>query len=109
MFTCVEIYYYRSDAKSVNKFILGDVSILDIASEGNYLKVYELHVDPHQEIHVMLEKVFKRFNSRDNPLIMSEHQEFLRSNRLHTSMSVGDVVMLNRRAYVVTGLGFRMV
>jgi hypothetical protein len=42
-----------------------------------------------------LENVFSRYNNPDtNPLSTPEKQEFLRNNRLFTSMSVGGVVWI---------------
>ncbi|HMP28081.1 MAG TPA: hypothetical protein PKD85_00690 [Saprospiraceae bacterium] len=55
--------------------------------------VYEEPFDSKREKLEILEKLFERFNDPENPLGSPEKQEFIKSNRLHTSMSVGDVVI----------------
>ena len=41
-----------------------------------------------------LEDYFKRFNSDKNPLSNKKSQDYIKKNKLHTSMSVGDILMV---------------
>jgi len=40
----------------------------------------------------LLERLFARFNGVDSPMLNLDKQRFIRKHRLHTSISVGDVV-----------------
>lgn len=47
--------------------------------------------------------IFAKFNDHEvNP----ELQQFIQKNRLHISMSVGDIIKYNEKFYIVTGCGF---
>lgn len=47
--------------------------------------------------HQFLDELFRRFNNfNTNPLLSPRAQSFLRRNRIHTSMTMGDVVRLAR-------------
>ena len=56
-----------------------------------------------------LEKIFRKFNSRENPLSTRDNQEKIKSLETHTSMSVGDVIQINDKYYSVSGEGFHQV
>ena len=61
------------------------------------------------EIHERLLFIQRLFTSKTNPLLASNQQEFLRTNRLHTNMTSGDVIIIDNGAYVLTGLGFKNI
>lgn len=56
-----------------------------------------------------LEELFTLFNSDDNPLSTTECQKFIRENKSHTSMSVGDVISIDGDYYIVDGMGFKSI
>lgn len=42
-----------------------------------------------------LKDYFDRFNSEDNPLLSEEKQKYIKKNKLHTPMTIGDIVVIN--------------
>jgi len=108
LLTVVSILYFRSDSRSVNRHIKGEVDNLDLLDENEYMEVHQERLSPCED-QERLQTILRLFTSPSNPLIKGNKQEFLRTNRLHVSMTSGDVVMLMDRAYVLTGLGFKRV
>ena len=47
-----------------------------------------------------LDFIFRLFNGQDNPLGIPEKQDYIKKCRLHTSMSIGDVVVMNGEMWV---------
>lgn len=57
--------------------------------------------DPMLDINTMLEDLFCKYNHEDkNPLGSVNGQKFVRENKTHTSMSVGDVIQVNEKYFV---------
>jgi hypothetical protein len=63
--------------------------------------------DMNHDVTSILEGIFQLFNSAENPLAMSNKQQFIRDNKIHTSMSVGDIVQIDDVYWVVSGCGFQ--
>ena len=64
--------------------------------------------DPMLDIHNMLEDLFCKYNHEDkNPLGSVNGQKFVRENKTHTSMSVGDVIQINEKYFVCKDEGWR--
>ena len=80
--------------------------------QDNYVKVYEETIKSVNDDDILdkLEDIFAKFNNDDlNPLsgsVNSERQQFITQNRLHTSISVGDIIKYNDKIYIVAGCGF---
>ena len=115
----VKIYYYKNtlpeelqlnlmmmSRKYLDKYFESDRFDLD----KNYIKVmkYTLNKDEMKEysIEVLLEEIFQKFNSEKNPLNSEKNQNFIINNRLHTSMSLGDIIEINSDKYCVQQIGF---
>jgi len=75
-----------------------------------YLEVYNFKVKidltNKSEIHSFLEYLFRNFNCEENPLANPDKQKLIRDNNRHTSMSVGDLVLLGEKLYIVASIGF---
>lgn len=73
-----------------------------------YLKMCENTADKESwnedDIYGLLEDTFHTFNSEQNPL--NNKQDYIRMNDSHTSMSVGDLILLDNRLFIVASLGF---
>lgn len=61
---------------------------------------------PQDSLPRTLNYVFELFNMEGNPLIMKEKQQLIKVTSLHTSMSVGDVVIIDGVAYIVWPCGW---
>ena len=72
------------------------------------LSKYSCELVDDNDVNCYLQSLFELFNSDNNPLSTKEHQQYIKENELHTSMSVGDVISVNERFYVV-GMGFKEV
>ena len=55
----------------------------------------------------LLEKTFELFNSDKNPLFSEEKQYLINKISSHISMSVGDIIMIDKDIYQLSGLGFK--
>jgi hypothetical protein len=64
-------------------------------------KTIEKESFPEEDIFGIFEDIFREFN---NPLV--NHQEYIRNNDTHTCMSVGDLIKLDDRLYIVASMGF---
>ena len=64
------------------------------------------------KIEGFLEELFSMYNNdegsrRRNPFGHPECQKFIRENKTHTSMSVGDVIQINEKYFVCENEGWR--
>ena len=91
----IKISYYKvENMTNVDLILFGKVDKTKI--NQTHVKVYdESDVEIPNDRHELLEHLFKKFNDPNNPLSNVESQEFIKQNRLHTSMSVGDIVEIN--------------
>ena len=91
--------------ESVATFVFDDYTIAEHIEEQ-----FQGHTMDTEEakLNMILETLFMEFNHVDYEG-MTEHmasQEYIRENKLHTSMSIGDVVRLNDKYFYVDGMGF---
>lgn len=53
------------------------------------------------------ESLFDILNREENPLGTPENQAFIREHKLHTSMSVGDIISFDGKEFwIIIGIGF---
>ncbi|QKF94520.1 hypothetical protein QKU48_gp1062 [Fadolivirus algeromassiliense] len=116
--TKAEILYPSHNKNIPQKFIVSlylnpNITMNDI--NKYYMKIYELdipnniNIDNEESLHKYLEELFSLFNSEQNPLSTTDLQEKIKINKLHTSMSMGDVVKIMNNYYFVSGFGFKKI
>jgi hypothetical protein len=69
-------------------------------------------IDDSKPVMAELERLFMKYNfDETNPINYRypEMQAWIRQNRLHTSMSIGDVVQVKGVNYIAAGAGFKRV
>ena len=88
----IRILYYNCDnATNVDIMIHGIVDVMGLTQ--THMEVYrEGDVEIPEKRGEFLEKLFYRFNGVESPMLGLEKQRFLMKHKLHTSISVGDVV-----------------
>lgn len=98
----IKIFFYQKkvDTDYERAFIFGSKS---------YMKVYEYTDDTQTNYKDILELIFEKFNNTDNPLKSLDNQKIIRSNKLHTSMSVDDIVKIDNDYYIVDIIGFKSI
>jgi len=111
------IHYYITGAippaKSATTLLHGNVEYADIDKYYETVKILspsEIPPGPGTE----LDRIFQLFNSSKCPLFDSASQKFLKDNKLHGSMSVGDVIQYCKddgksQWYAVASLGFNPI
>jgi hypothetical protein len=107
------LFYSAPRFRSENETLFDDITFL---GNSNFtfqdIKKYYKVVHAYTESKVYLdknelfEKLFNLFNSPENPLC--KQQKLIKTNKLHTSMSIGDIIEVDEKErYMVGGLGFR--
>ena len=82
-----------------------EVTITTSFYKRNWRAIYTLPVSSNRKAE--MEKIFSLLNSPSNPLSSRENQNFIREKGLrHTSMSVGDIIRIQYRYYIVANSGF---
>lgn len=78
-----------------------------------YRQVYKMaipnniNLDNEEHVNQYLEEIFKLFNDNDNnPLNDDFSQGYIVDFDSHTSMSIGDIIALNHKLYLVCSAGF---
>ena len=103
----MKIYYAKSVMNTPHWMMLTDaremkfVSMSKSSFRRNYKKlpITLLTNDPN--------RAFDILNNEDNPMSTDVKQNWLRANGVrHTSMSVGDVMLVNGKYFIVMGVGF---
>ena len=97
----VEIFYLKFDN-------------IDLMVETNKISKENLentHVKmPSPPIDILdPDEAFSLYNGEDNPLQTKENQNFIRSVKTHTSMSVGDVVSIDGVLYLCEDINWRIL
>lgn len=107
MLTKVGIWYLKTgnfnDVNYVYMFSLGK-GVKKENLNTTHVKIYEILTQ--MDLDNYLEHCFSRFNSDNNPLLEEPYQKFIKENKLHTSLSVGDVIQLEDKFYVCKGFGW---
>lgn len=69
------------------------------------------HVTVDLPLVTFMDYVWAKYNSPDNPLGTKENQEYIRKHKLHTSISIGDLVFFYEldELYRVADIGFEKV
>lgn len=102
------LYYRRSAALEDFSIMLGEVDIDKIPE--THMEVYIDNLEIPEEPRKILENLFSLFNSENNPLLNDKEQKIIEDNRLHTSMSTGDIIKLgngeNIETWVCGGIGW---
>ncbi len=96
----VEIYYLREE------YILMMLETDKITKERmkeTHIKMPTPKLDIQMENKLDLEEIFTIFNGESQ----FPNQEFIRKERIHTSMSTGDIVKLHEVLYVCEDMGWR--
>jgi len=125
--TTLRFYYYINTAQTstegVTRLSANDKEFMDIMLFGKVKlsKLCVTHMIVHEEtinkilnednIEDFLDNQFARFNDHQlNPLGNLDKQKFVKENKLHTSMSVGDVISFNHGVinefWVCRGIGW---
>jgi hypothetical protein len=91
----IKIMYYNVDnSTNVDIMIHGNVDSMMLSK--THMEVYrEENVKIPEKRNELLEGLFGRFNGVDSPMLSLNKQRFIRKYRLHTSISVGDVVEIS--------------
>lgn len=108
----IEIYYlcYENTPSSfvIKQYI--KVNVSNDEFKKYYIKVFENECDDNLKenkiIFKHLESLFSLFNFEKNPLINDDSQKFIINNKLHTSMSIGDIIKINEQYYCCAAMGF---
>lgn len=114
----LKVHYIR-DYNAIPKNVLIRTLLLG-KTERSDLNVYTdcvweetINIPKHLSDIDFLDEIYNKFNSfSDNPLGASKNpakQEYLKDKRLHTSMSVGDVVQIDDKYWVIRGSGFAQI
>ena len=76
-----------------------------------YWSSWQLDIADPKYKESILEEIFKLFNSyKTNPMSINEMQDWIKENKVsHTSMSVGDIVILDNDIYVCANEGWKKV
>lgn len=69
----------------------------DLVQTSSY---YTHNLNSDKQIFRYLERIYSKYNSKNNPL-------YGVLNLSHTSMSVGDIIMLGDKVYCVTSFSFK--
>jgi hypothetical protein len=102
----------RIMSKEIKVLFWKDIEWLAAVSKGTLPSIYQVETE-YVEIPVQikrnnLDSIFAMLNGSRNPLLDEKLQKWCRSNQIHTSMSVGDVVMLGKDdMYIATNLGWK--
>lgn len=97
----VEIYYLKFD--NIN-LMLDTSKIMKENLEITHVKM------PSPPIEIKdPDEAFSLYNGEDNPLQIKESQDFIRNARVHTSMSVGDVVSIDGILYLCEDINWRIL
>lgn len=105
--TEIKVFYWTKKAVDDTKldiFFYGKINMNYI--DRYYVNVFNEIISTSLEDEELLEELFEKFNSEDNPLQSEEKQRMIGENNSHTSMSVGDVIKLNDQYYSVGKSGF---
>lgn len=103
-----EIYYYKTSARILG--LIGSLSLnldADFLSK-DYICVWRCNLDHgnDDESRDIKETLFALFNGEENPLQTAERQQFIVKNRLHTSMSLGDVIRIKEGSEMKTWMAW---
>src|SRR5581483_1584588 len=93
--------YEKTDDVKISQIMLGHYLPSKEEIDNNYVSVCTFDSESSNE------ELFELFNSDDNPLTNESCQDFLCKHKLHTSMSVGDMIRRDDDYYVVAGIGFQ--
>ncbi len=116
----VRVLYYRRGV-SADMMLLGHINKEDLAK--THKEVYITKEEIPEDRIQLLESYFSKFNSYEtNPISYQNDknkQKFISENKLHTSMSVGDVIEIiipnntvddfNVETWVCSGIGWKKV
>jgi hypothetical protein len=102
----INIYYYTTDfmMKKIIYIIKNDFSCIDLNKLEN---THKLVWSGEKDNKFDLNSYFELFNSEKNPLSSIEKQKYIRDNKLHTSMSVGDIININNEYWICCGIGWK--
>jgi hypothetical protein len=107
------VLYIMNFSESDIMLMVDPISILTKTMiKDRYICFYESNVPENVDVnnkanlYEFLENIFRTFNSEDNPLNDQVIQKKIRELKSHTSMSVGDVVLVNNVYYYVGCTGF---
>lgn len=109
--TQIQIFYSTDKIyEDYSMVLLGKVNITHIDScyTNIFNETNSIVLNNEDETDCLLENLFVRFNSTDvNPLQSEEAQKMIKQNKTHTSMSLGDIIKLNDKYYMLGMLGFQ--
>ncbi len=88
------LYSNAANSTNVDVMIYGKVDLASLSR--THMDVYvEENVKIPEKRKQLLEELFNRFNGVDSPMLSLDKQRFIRKYKLHTSISVGDVVEIS--------------
>jgi len=107
----IEVYYWKSEHGSD---YLHDKTPSIGEFHSDFIKVpfeknppIEEKDYPKEFTSKVCDSIYHILNCEENPLGTPENQEFIRENKLHTSMSVGDIISIDEKEFwIVKGIGF---
>lgn len=112
-----EIYYPSlnniPENFAINLFLMPNITMDDF--NKYYIKVCSVDIPNNVDLTVeksineFLESLFELFNSENNPLTNKKMQKHIIKNKLHTSMSMGDVIKIMDMYYYVANFGFKTI
>lgn len=114
-----DIYYLslkNVSGEFYSKFLFGINNITMNEIISYYVKIYTdnipntVDINNDKSVYDFLESSFQKFNDPDcNPLTSQEFQNTIIMNKLHTSMSIGDIIVVAGNYYCVSGEGFNKI
>ena len=108
----VKIYYLRDIKTNTNIYLSlqfdENYKVKLNMIDNYYYCIYE-YVADNKETFLILDDIFELFNSDNNPLSNPGIQGIIFQYKLHTSMSIGDIIKLNDEYYVVRSSGFMKI
>lgn len=119
----IEVYYFKShEYKQEGKtstFLTIDIGSAYLHEKtptigefhSDYVKVPFAYITDDRQQELINNRIYARLNDDTlNPLIIDEKQEFIRENKLHTSMSIGDIISYDGKDFwIVRDIGFEKI
>ena len=113
-----EIFYVSSKNKLSQSFIVKMYVNPTVTMDDfnkYYMKIYEtnipntINIENEKSLNQYLESLYNIFNSDKNPLSAPFYQKIIKNNKLHTSMSMSDVIKIGTNYYYAAGFGFHKI
>lgn len=111
----MEIYYWKNIEWMTNVQFADNKKLGRYPTKNDFKKDWKklpisIPYYKRMSLNENLNNTFKILNTIGNPMETPENQRWIRKNlhpHPHTSMSVGDIVKINKKYYIVLGIGWK--